>query len=120
MLVLLAISAVLVAAAPDRTWFIVFLTLGGSLSSPTVTAVTDELSRVVPAGNRGEAMGWHGSATTLGNAAGAPITGWPSTGRVAGRPARRRALGLAIALVGLAIRRRVAVVTPARSRAAPG
>jgi predicted MFS family arabinose efflux permease len=53
----------------------VFLTVAGSLSSPTVTAVSDELSRVVPAGNRGEAMGWHGSATTLGNAAGVPITG---------------------------------------------
>jgi MFS family permease len=120
-LVLLAISAVLVAAAPDRTWFIVFLTIAGSLSSPTVTAVTDELSRVVPAGNRGEAMGWHGSATTLGNAAGAPVTGVAIDGfGWQGGLLAVGLLGLVISLAGLAIRRRASVATPARSPAGHG
>jgi MFS family permease len=115
-LVLLAISAVLVAAAPDRTWFIVFLTIAGSLSSPTITAVTDELSRVVPPGNRGEAMGWNGSATTLGNAAGAPVTGvaidwlgWQGGLLAVGL------VGLVISLAGLTTRRRAFAARPARS-----
>jgi predicted MFS family arabinose efflux permease len=120
-LVLLAISAVLVATAPDRTWFIVFLTLAGSLSSPTVTAVTDELSRVVPVGNRGEAMGWHGSATTLGNAVGAPVTGVAIDGfGWQGGLLAVGLVGLVISLAGLAIRRRASVATPARSRAGHG
>jgi len=120
-LVLLTMTTVLVAAAPDRTWFIVLLTLSGSVSSPTVTAVTDELSRVVPPGNRGEAMGWHGSATTLGNAAGAPVAGLAIDGAGwAGGLLAVGVLGLAIALVGLATRRRVTAPTPARSPAARG
>jgi MFS family permease len=120
-LVLVAISAVLVAAAPDRTWFIVFLTVAGSLSSPTITAVTDELSRVVPPGNRGEAMGWHGSATTFGNAAGAPITGVAIDGfGWQGGLLAVGLVGLVIALAGLAVRGRAAVATPARSRAGRG
>jgi len=120
-LVLLTMTTVLVAAAPDRTWFIVLLTLSGSVSSPTVTAVTDELSRVVPPGNRGEAMGWHGSATTLGNAAGAPVAGLAIDGAGwSGGLLAVGVLGLAIALVGLATRRRVTAPTPARSPAARG
>ena len=115
-LVLLAVSAVLVVLAPNRTWFIVLLTVAGALSSPTITAVTAELARVVPAGNRGEAMGWHGSATTLGNAGGAPVAGvaidalgWQGGVLAVGL------VGLAISVAGLASRRRGP--TPARSPA---
>jgi MFS family permease len=119
-MVVLAGSAALVAAAPDRTWFIVLLTVSGGLSAPAVTAVTDELSRVVPAAHRGEAMGWHGSATTMGNAGGAPVAGvaidglgWQGGLLAAGL------IGLAISLAGLVTRGRRAVPTPARSSAAP-
>jgi MFS family permease len=120
-LVLLAVSAVLVSLAPNRTWFIVLLTVAGALSSPTITAVTDELARVVPAGNRGEAMGWNGSATTLGNAGGAPVAGvaidalgWQGGVLAVGL------IGLAISVAGLVSRSRGAAATPARSPAAPG
>lgn len=107
LLVLLAGSAALVAAAPDRTWFAVLMFLSGLFCAPTVTATADDLSRAVPAGNRGEAMGWHGSAMMLGSAVGAPLVGaaidhggwhWGllSSGLI----------GLAIALLGLVVRTR--------------
>jgi MFS family permease len=120
-LVLLAVSAVLVAAAPDRTWFIVFLTIAGSLSSPTITAVTDAISRVVPPRNLGEAMGWHGSATTVGNAFGAPVSGVAIDGfGWQGGLLAVGLVGLVISLAGLATWRRAPTATPARSRAGPG
>jgi MFS family permease len=75
----------------------------------------------VPAGNRGEAMGWHGSATTLGNAAGAPVTGVAIDGfGWQGGLLAVGLLGLVISLAGLAIRRRASVATPARSPAGHG
>jgi predicted MFS family arabinose efflux permease len=49
--------------------------LAGVLCAPTITATVDEISRIVPDGARGEAMGWHGSAMTTGSALGAPIAG---------------------------------------------
>ena len=36
----------------------------------------DTLSRLVPLGARGEAIGWHGSSMTLGIALGAPLAGF--------------------------------------------
>jgi MFS family permease len=44
--------------------------------APTITATIDTLSRVVPTSVRGEAMGWHGSAMTIGSAVGAPAIGF--------------------------------------------
>src|SRR6185437_9463104 len=40
------------------------------------TASTDLISRIVPDGARGEAMGWHGSSLTVGLAIGSPLAGW--------------------------------------------
>ena len=74
---------------------------------PTITATIDHLSRVVPARARGEVMGWHGSALTLGSAIGAPIAGlaidrggWQAGFLVTA------AIGLAVAAGGLAMTRR--------------
>ncbi|MGZ4626264.1 MAG: MFS transporter [Kineosporiaceae bacterium] len=47
----------------------------GALCGPVITATSDEVARRVPERVRGEAMGWHGSALTLGNAVGAPLAG---------------------------------------------
>jgi len=107
LLAALAASTALVALAPDRGWFVVLLFVSGFFCAPTITATVDDLSRLVPAGVRGEAMGWHGSALTLGSAAGAPLVGvgidhggWAWGFALAGLG------GLAIALVGLAVRGR--------------
>jgi MFS family permease len=55
-------------------WALLFVALlpAGALCAPTLTASTDLISRIVPDGARGEAMGWHGSSLTVGLAAGAP------------------------------------------------
>jgi MFS family permease len=75
LLALLAASTAGVAVAHAQPLFTVMLLLSGVFCAPTVTATVDEISRAVPAGARGEAMGWHGSAMTLGGAAGAPFAG---------------------------------------------
>src|SRR6476660_7324591 len=49
--------------------------VAGLFCAPTITATIDQVSRVVPAAARGEAMGWHGSFMTAGMALGAPMAG---------------------------------------------
>jgi MFS family permease len=49
--------------------------VAGLFCAPTITATVDQVSRVVPAVARGEAMGWHGSFMTGGMALGAPMAG---------------------------------------------
>ena len=75
LLLLLGLSTALIAVA-DRQWsYILLLTLSGAFCAPAMTAMTEALSRLVPAANRGEAMGWHGSAMMLGSAVGSPLIG---------------------------------------------
>ena len=105
----LGASTALVAAAPNLLWFTVLLFLSGVFCAPTVTATVDDLSRAVPRAVRGEAMGWHGAALTLGSAVGAPLVGvvmddagWARGflyGGVAG-------LAIALMLLGAVARRR--------------
>ena len=64
-----------VAFTPSVVPFTVVLFFAGGLCAPTITATVDQASRVVPAIVRGEAMGWHGSAMTVGSALGAPLAG---------------------------------------------
>ncbi len=47
----------------------------GLLCAPTIVAGLDQLGDLVPERARGEALGWHGSAMTAGNAIGAPLAG---------------------------------------------
>jgi MFS family permease len=109
LLIGLAGTTALVALAPDGNllWFAVLLTVSGLFCAPTITATVDDLSRSVPASVRGEAMGWHGSALTLGSAIGAPIIGlgldhggWSWGFGLAGMA------GLLIAVPGMALSRR--------------
>lgn len=72
----LAASTIPVALAGTLGWLVVLLFLCGVLCAPTITATVDHLSRLVPESSRGEAMGWHGSAMTAGQAIGAPLAGY--------------------------------------------
>ncbi|GIJ69178.1 MFS transporter [Virgisporangium ochraceum] len=47
----------------------------GALCAPSLASSADAVSRLVPAGARGEAMGLYNSALTLGLAIGAPVAG---------------------------------------------
>src|SRR4051812_44991810 len=77
-LVLLAGLAVLTipVGLAGSPWMLALLILpAGALCAPVVTATAEEVARRVPEQVRGEAMGWHGSALTIGNAIGAPLAG---------------------------------------------
>lgn len=102
----LGISTALVAIAPNIAVFTVLLTISGIFCAPTITATVDHLSRAVPESVRGEAIGWHGSALTVGGAISAPIIGamldahgWGSGFWLGG------GLGAAVAVVALLILR---------------
>jgi predicted MFS family arabinose efflux permease len=58
-------------------WWLLALLLipAGALCAPTITASADAVSRLTPSSARGEAMGLHNSALTVGVAAGSPLAG---------------------------------------------
>lgn len=68
-------STAAVAMAPNKATFVMLLLVSGFFCAPTITATVADLTEAVPAAVRGEAMGWHGSAMTLGGAAAAPVAG---------------------------------------------
>lgn len=48
----------------------------GLFCAPSLSAVVEALSHVVPESRRGEAMGWQGTFSTLGNSISPPLIGW--------------------------------------------
>lgn len=87
-------------------WLILALLPAGLLCAPSLASSADMVSKLVPASVRGEAMGWYGSALTVGLSLGAPAVGavvdrfGPSWAfAVAG------ALGATAALIGLLVLR---------------
>ena len=76
-LLLLALALVTVPMAfVSSAWTLVVLSFAAGLfTAPTVTATVDQLSGMVPAETRGEAMGWHGSSLAAGGTLGAPLAG---------------------------------------------
>ncbi|GAB2976305.1 MFS transporter [Nocardioides montaniterrae] len=113
LLVLLGATTILVTVAHERIGFAALLFVSGAFCAPTLTALTAMVGELVPAANRGEAMGWHGSAMMLGSAVAGPIIGvaldlggWRWGLTTAGL------VGLAVALLGYVLTaRRVPAVT---------
>ncbi|MER7889361.1 MFS transporter [Micromonospora sp. NPDC094482] len=107
-------------------WWLLCLALipAGALCAPTIAATSDAVSRLAPAEVRGEAMGLHGSAVTVGIAVGAPLAGAVID---ASAPAWGFAVtGIIGALVALAVlpielrrRRAAAAPVPAEPELAP-
>ena len=99
----LAVVSAPMALATSVPSLAVLSFVAGLFCAPTITATVDQVSRVVPAAARGEAMGWHGSFMTGGLALGAPMAGFAIDHRgwqagfllVAG-------IGLLVALAGAA------------------
>ncbi|WP_433195664.1 MFS transporter [Nocardia sp. CA-107356] len=86
--------------------------IAGALCAPTLVASIDQLSRIVPEGGRGEAIGWHGAAMTLGNGIGSSLAGvaidaggFPAGFAAAAALGLGLGIGLAL-LVGVSRRRR--------------
>ncbi|MEH0843050.1 MFS transporter [Micromonospora sp. CPCC 205711] len=106
-------------------WWLLCLALlpAGALCAPTLAATADAVSRLAPAGVRGEAMGLHGSAVTVGIALGAPLAG--AVIDASAPPwgfAVTGALGLLVALVVLPVElrhRRQAATRPDLVHATP-
>lgn len=99
----LSVTTAPIALAHNWLLLGVLTLVAGMLCAPTITATVDQLSRVVPATARGEAMGWHGSAMTTGSAFGSPIAGvaidhWGAGGGF-----------VAVALIGLVVAAAVAL-----------
>ncbi|WP_336923750.1 MFS transporter [Aquipuribacter sp. SD81] len=63
------------ALATTPLLLLVLLVPAGVLTAPTLSASADGVSRRISDENRGEAMGWHGSAVTAGFSLGAPLAG---------------------------------------------
>jgi len=75
LLALLGACTIPVGLVDGVGWLILVLIPAGALCAPTLASAADAVSRLVPAGARGEAMGLHNSALTLGLGTGAPLTG---------------------------------------------
>ncbi|MEH0980951.1 MFS transporter [Micromonospora sp. CPCC 205556] len=72
----LALCTIPVGLGGEHWWLLCLaLVPAGALCAPTLAATSDAVSRLAPAGARGEAMGLHGSAITVGIAVGAPLAG---------------------------------------------
>lgn len=72
---LLGAATIPVGLATGWVGLSLLLIPAGALCAPTLAAVADAVSRLVPAQARGEAMGLYGSAMTIGMALGAPLAG---------------------------------------------
>ncbi|MGK5442006.1 MFS transporter [Micromonospora sp. URMC 105] len=72
----LSLCTIPVGLGGDHWWLLCLALIpAGALCAPTIAATSDAVSRLAPAGVRGEAMGLHGSAVTVGIALGAPLAG---------------------------------------------
>lgn len=60
----------------DSLWSLTLLVIPtGFLCAPTMTAAAEWIAKLVPEERRGEAMGWQGTAFTLGGAVSTPVVG---------------------------------------------
>jgi MFS family permease len=63
-------------ALGDGVWSLsLWVVPTGFLCAPTMTAAGEWIAKLVPERRRGEAMGWQGTAFTLGGAASSPVIG---------------------------------------------
>lgn len=71
----LAVLTVPAAVVPGAGWFVAAIVVAGLACAPTLASINAWLVAAVPQSRRGEAMGWAGTVSTVGNAAGAPLLG---------------------------------------------
>jgi MFS family permease len=103
----LAVLCIPVGLAPGPVWLALAIIPTGAVCAPVLSATAAAVAAEVPERMRGEAMGWYGTAMTLGLAVGSPFAGAviDLTRPWAGFAAVGLA-GLLIAVLGLVIERR--------------
>jgi len=101
----LSLFTIPIGLAPGAWGLAIAILPAGALCAPVISATADAVSRLVPERVRGEALGWHGSALTVGLAIGAPLAGAAidAHGPWAGFAVVGVA-GLVVAVIGLATR----------------
>lgn len=74
---LLLLGALSIPVGVAGNWWVLCLLVlpAGVACAPTIASTVDAVSRAVPAERRGQAMGLHGAALTVGSAIGAPLIG---------------------------------------------
>ena len=72
---LLGLTAIPVGLAGGWVWLCLALLPTGLLCAPSIAASSEAVTRIAPARVRGEMLGWHGAAMTIGGAIGAPLSG---------------------------------------------
>ena len=112
---LLVLGALSIPVGLAGSWWLLCLMVipAGIACAPTIASTVDAVSRAVPAERRGQAMGLHSAALTVGGAIGAPLVGIViDRGGPAWGMAVVGALVCALALAGIsaqALRRQQAV-----------
>jgi MFS family permease len=98
----LGLLTIPIGASRGTWWLALAIVPAGFLCAPAISATATTISRLVPEQRRGEAMGWYGSAMTLGMALGTPAAGIAidHLGPWAGF-ALLGTLGVSVALTGL-------------------
>lgn len=71
----MALVTIPIGFATGWYWLSLAVVPAGTLCAPALAASTHTVSRLAPPSARGEVMGWHASATTLGFSLGAPAVG---------------------------------------------
>ncbi|MBU2670918.1 MFS transporter [Actinoplanes bogorensis] len=107
LLALLGMLTIPAALAHDWRWLCVAVVGAGLLTAPTLATVADSVSRLAPAGVRGEATGLQSSAQSAGFALGSPLVGAAIDLTVpAGGFVTAGLAGLIAAVIGYALSRR--------------
>ena len=116
---LLGLATIPAGLAHDWHWLCLAGAGAGLLTAPTLSTVADAVSRLAPAGLRGEATGLQSSALSAGFALGSPVAGGViDLSSPAGGFAAAGLAGLAAALTGYLLSRRPPAAT--RPSAPPG
>lgn len=74
-LMVLSVLTLPLAFTPDLTSVLIAVFVAGVAVAPILASTAEAIARRVPEEARGEAMGWHGSAMTIGASLGGPIIG---------------------------------------------
>ncbi|MEU7020576.1 MFS transporter [Streptomyces sp. NPDC046203] len=110
---LLGLVTVPAGLARDWPWLCLAVVPTGFLTAPTLSALADALARLAPPGVRGEAMGLHSSAQSVGFALGSAVIGVAiDASAPAGGFAAAGLAGLGAALGGCLLARRAPLPRP--------